>query len=659
MLETGLVHRPYIDGLRALAVVLVIFFHMNPGMLPGGYLGVDIFFVISGFVITQALLKDYLRNKKIRIGDFYIKRFKRLYPALVVMVLLTTVAYIFFGFQWDTNLYIKSAVTSLLASSNLYFLFHGVNYFHQDLINPLLHTWSLGIEEQFYIVYPLVLAAGLAFWNYKKWSLRSMAVWITVFSLVSYLSFVFGGSSIFSGYYFPLARFWEIGIGCALFLFTYQLPAVRNSRFIFMAGLGLLLFIQIFQPIVSNVYIGTLLACLATSAVILGGITRTAGVRFLMEHPLMLYIGKLSYSLYLWHLPVIYFSNLYISGVMFYIVSIVGSFIFAVISYHCVEHPLRHLGWLELLLSKLTRGVMYASLFLAGAMLTLLVLYGDFFRQSINNTFNAVSEALPAFNYIESKSHLGERIQSNYTLRGKNVAGCSFPTDLTTGGFDIRPECLVDINNQAIFFLSGDSHASHLLPTLSGVEEIQNLYFERFPRAHVADSSIPRQLRIDTLSLRSGTIDQLSGQYSLVVHVLSFYLDQPQHKAEDVARYLDGYISMVGDRAKIILVAPTPVFEFGPSSCVLLGKHCSIDKDLDEVRRAAALSVLKELEEKYDQVYVYDPYEYFCPGNECIVYNSNEDLLLYMDDDHISVEASTALSEDFGEWLYQRGLITR
>ena len=147
----------YIDGLRAIAVVLVMLFHLEPEIFKGGYLGVDVFFVISGFVISQSIYKNYLKTNTVQIGSFYLRRLKRLYPALVAMVSVTTLVYFFLGFLWDTNLLIKSSVTSILAVSNFYYLKQADNYFHQDLINPLLHTWSLGIEEQFYLIFPLLM----------------------------------------------------------------------------------------------------------------------------------------------------------------------------------------------------------------------------------------------------------------------------------------------------------------------------------------------------------------------------------------------------------------------------------------------------------------------------------------------------------------------
>ena len=149
-------YRPEIDGLRAFAVVAVIINHFNKEILPNGYLGVDIFFVISGFVITSSLYQRPSKNFKDFISGFYERRIKRLVPALSVFVLITSMAICLFNPH--PNFSLRTGLTSLFGLSNLYLLKQSTDYFAQSTkLNVFTHTWSLGVEEQFYILFPFLV----------------------------------------------------------------------------------------------------------------------------------------------------------------------------------------------------------------------------------------------------------------------------------------------------------------------------------------------------------------------------------------------------------------------------------------------------------------------------------------------------------------------
>ena len=149
-------YRPEIDGLRAFAVVAVIINHFNKEILPNGYLGVDIFFVISGFVITSSLYQRPSKNFKDFISGFYERRIKRLVPALSVFVLIMSIAICLFNSQPSTSL--KTGLTSLFGLSNIFLFQTSTDYFAQSTeLNVFTHTWSLGVEEQFYILFPFLI----------------------------------------------------------------------------------------------------------------------------------------------------------------------------------------------------------------------------------------------------------------------------------------------------------------------------------------------------------------------------------------------------------------------------------------------------------------------------------------------------------------------
>ena len=156
-------YRLEVDGLRGIAVVAVILYHFNSDWLPGGYLGVDVFFALSGFLITQVLYFEFQRNSKVQLTDFYIRRIKRLFPALAAMILFCIIfAPVFMLPQQMTSLYM-SAISALTFTSNYYF-FWFTGYFDPSALEmPLLHTWTLAIEAQFYLIFPLLLSQLLKF----------------------------------------------------------------------------------------------------------------------------------------------------------------------------------------------------------------------------------------------------------------------------------------------------------------------------------------------------------------------------------------------------------------------------------------------------------------------------------------------------------------
>ncbi|MFT7507216.1 MAG: peptidoglycan/LPS O-acetylase OafA/YrhL [Acidimicrobiales bacterium] len=648
-------YRPYIDGLRALAVVAVIIFHLNPGFFPGGYLGVDVFFVISGFVISQSLYKNYLKTGKVNITQFYIRRFWRLYPALITMISATTAAYVFFGFVWDTNLFIKSAITSILAVSNLYYLKQAENYFHQDLINPLLHTWSLGIEEQFYILYPLLLLVVL--FIFARLSIRRtyIALLFLIGSILLYMSFYFNQDSVLGDFYFPTARFWELGVGCALFFFSLDFGIKRFAGALSGGALLMLLTVLVFQKNISSLPLELLMTVSATSLLIFSGLRHRSAVIGLFEYVPIVYIGNISYSLYLWHLPVIYFCNLYLSGVWYYLFSILLTIVLAVLSYIYVENRFRH----HMQDSFSLKRVLYVSL----GVMTVLVIYvisvgPSEFTKQVNAQLNALAVHVDSVNYIESQFNLADRIQPQYLLNGVNVSEyCSEgSTDYTSTDDGLRSECLKSIGSTSVIYLTGDSHAAHYIPMLDATELEYDIYFSRFPRQAIINAQGLPVKTGESIQARKIELQALSERYDTVYYMTSLFLSNGADYPEIMEKTLEKYIQELSPYVTLIFVAPTPVFTTSPESCVLLGVHCTLNKAYDQERRSVVLTVQEALATKYELVDIYDPYEFICPGEECFIYNKENDFLLYMDDDHLSVEASVSLSSDFDAWFTQKYL---
>ena len=214
-------YRSELDGLRAFAIIAVIINHFNKEILPSGYLGVDIFFVISGYVICSSIYRRENNHFLEFLTSFYARRLKRLIPALIFFIIVISILVSIFGYD---NLPIsKTSISALFGFSNVSLLLDSTDYFSQSIeLNPFAHTWSLGVEEQFYFVFPcMVWLSGFA--QKSKNSVRYL-FWIILFlsilslSLFSYLFTSDVGLLESGGYFLMPSRFWEIASGCLVFL---------------------------------------------------------------------------------------------------------------------------------------------------------------------------------------------------------------------------------------------------------------------------------------------------------------------------------------------------------------------------------------------------------------------------------------------------------
>jgi len=324
--------RADIQGLRALAVLAVVAFHAGLG-LPGGFTGVDCFFVISGFVITNMLRREWQAHGRISFGAFYLRRFKRLAPALSAMVAFTLLASALalspLGPQEDVG---KTALGALLFVANWVIAATTGGYFDRPAgANPLLHTWSLSVEEQFYFLFPALLALG---WRHRRAGL--------VVATVTVLSF--GGALLsLGGFYNPLTRAWEFGVGA---LVALAAPSVRRTSFATIASLAgiemLLLSVIVLNEGTPFPSAWTLLPVGATALLLFGGTNTANPVTRLLSTTPFVRVGDWSYSIYLWHWPLIVLSvALWPSTPHVRLYAALVSFVPALLSFHFVEQPLR------------------------------------------------------------------------------------------------------------------------------------------------------------------------------------------------------------------------------------------------------------------------------------------------------------------------------
>ena len=335
--------RADIQGLRALAVIVVIAFHAGLP-LPGGFVGVDVFFVISGFVITAMLMREWASSGRIAFGTFYLRRFRRLTPALALMVGATMIAAAFLlsplGPQETAA---QTGIGAMLFVANAVIAATTGGYFDARAeINPLLNTWSLSVEEQFYLVFPALLALG---WLLARTSRRQLPA-ILIVAAVAVSSFTLTlvpSDSPWLGFYSPFTRAWEFAIGALLALAAVRIKSVALATVIAVAGLAAVL-ASLWLIDDSTPFPGpwTLLPTVGALLLLLAGSQSANPVSRALGWRPIVAIGDTSYSLYLWHWPVIVFAAaLWPETPWVLVVAAIVSIAPAVLSYRYVEQPIR------------------------------------------------------------------------------------------------------------------------------------------------------------------------------------------------------------------------------------------------------------------------------------------------------------------------------
>ncbi len=337
-------YRPDIDGIRAFAVIAVIINHFKKDILPSGYLGVDIFFFISGFVITASLADRSSKNFLDFIVGFYTRRIKRLIPALVLFVVITSLLICLFNPNPIDAL--KTGVTALFGLSNLYLLSQSTDYFAASTeLNPFTHTWSLGVEEQFYFLFPfLVWLTGFS--RLAPKGTRNLFWVMAVLSVASLTAFVYSYTTNQPTAYFLMpTRLWEMGAGCLWFL------GIKSSSNVIsrLETLPPLLIVGMMIAVLSAPFqfgIQATIAIVALTAVLVACLRSETTAYTLFTHPKVIHIGLISYSLYLWHWGVLALSRWTI-GIHWWSVpfQIALMLILANLSYAYVETPLRRSDW--------------------------------------------------------------------------------------------------------------------------------------------------------------------------------------------------------------------------------------------------------------------------------------------------------------------------
>ena len=561
-------YRPDIDGLRAIAVLAVVLFHIDASLLPGGFAGVDIFFVISGFLITGNIIKDATSAQGFSWAEFYRRRALRILPVLFVVLFVTLLVGHFILMPDDLSTLSYSSLAALFSAANLYFTyFLDTSYFAEDSsLQPLLHLWSLGVEEQFYLFWPIILVALLTHLS-RRW-LLSFTLLLTLASFV--LAEVLISKEPMFAYYMLPARAGELLIGALLAIWLSRGEVVIANWVRLPLGLAGACLVAISLVWITedmgfpgfNALPSTLGAVLLISAGS-GGISGVS--RVLALRPLAL-VGLISYSLYLWHWPVLAFYR-YVYGV---VEPLAGAMLFglmlllSVVSYRWVEIPCRRLRWDFPRVMVRFVAVNTAAL---SALCGLFLLSGGLGLYALDAQYRAnlkdlsPAPAAYAYPYVCQRARLSE-------------------TDLQ------NMACVINSEREPSVLLWGDSNAAHYIGVLGAFAEATGFAFR-----NAVHSSCPPLLEGAAATQKPERLEQCLASIEVVRRHLNDYSTVILGAAwTDHARRSDRFFDdfkttvdeLVDQGKKVIILAQVPNFRGMDRKCPSKGleaAHAGVWRD--------------------------------------------------------------------------------
>lgn len=651
MSPTPAAYIPAIDGLRAIAVLSVILFHLGfAGLLPGGFAGVDMFFVISGYVISQSL---YLRRKLgfgAYLQDFYRKRLLRLLPALLTMLCVSFVVSVMIMPQaWLNELIHRTGLAAFFGLSNLVLAWNTDTYFSPGAeLNPYLHTWSLGVEEQFYLLFPAL------FFLWLRYRERSAVAW-AVLPLMALASLLISAyqtdAEPLSAFYLLPGRFWELAAGALLFQ-AIGMPGfsrlfARHQRRMLAVGLGLVSVGLVFSEPARFPFPWALVT-VAGSLLMIAGVASQAGtspgvVQRVLQSRVATYLGRLSYSLYLWHWPVLVLLR-WTTGLELLAVQLMYPMLvlaLAAASYHWVETPVRNgksafqrEGWLTLVTAVIVTGLLWrGALWMADNPASL----------SLSQTRDSYTwHAYPHYPREDIERIDDPRLAGRQLFVIGDSHTAAYRTLLNIVALRLGIEVVE-------YEQGGCSLASLTGPDPPHCAEARERSLQSIEtRARPGDIVFLASLRMPELIDRNWR----RGDAFIVDEALAELSADNIEAAGAAAEALLRRLQVA--RVRVLIDAPKPLFKAPANRCSdafnrmnpVCAPGLTMARGQLERLRAPQMRLLEQLQRDYPDLTVWDPLPLLCPGPTCSAYDANGQPL-YFDADHLSGHGNRVLEPSF------------
>ncbi len=613
------VYRPDIDGLRTIAVLLVVLFHAWPNWLKSGFIGVDIFFVISGFLITSIIIENVAQNR-FTISGFYARRVLRIFPALILVLaitLLTGWALLLHGELHQLGKHVASGA-GFIANLTLW---REVGYFDNDsATKPLLHLWSLGVEEQFYIVWPLMV------WGIYRYQLGFLKISCVVFALSFGYSLYATFHSPTEGYFSPATRFWELMVGgiSAHLMRHHAVRVAKHATTLTWCGTAMILVGAVFiteQAPFPGWW--AMAPVLGTGALLLAGECAWIN-RNILRQPIVSRIGLVSYPLYLWHWPLLSFAFIVYGEkppATMKVALVAAALVLAVLTYQLVELPCKRFKRRSTVIAVLCAGM--AAVAVAG----LLAAHGQIAPRVKSDSAERILSALNDVDFptaaMTPYPYQGQTFQQ---VRGSGGGTTVFMGDSVMEQYGAYVSNWLRANatqRRAVIFATAGG-----CPPIRGAVRLPRVKFPGCQQTVDAAHALALSAEVDTVVIGAAWYGYFSEAYrSLEMGGETFPAVAAQERAYSALKNsLEGFVAS-GKRVFLVLSPPAGM-EFDPRSMIegsRLSGEVSARRDIAafdgfgyRARNRKTIDRLNDIARENGAT-VIDPMLSLCPGMRCPV----------------------------------------
>ncbi|MDC1177955.1 acyltransferase family protein [Candidatus Pelagibacter sp.] len=662
------IFHPHIEGMRGLAVLFVVLYHLNNNFF-FGYLGVDIFFVISGYVITKSLITSFDQNSSNVLSDFYSKRILRIYPVLLFIIVITLICYALLGNISNYEVVFKTFVYSAFGLSNIYFLRRSNSYFEDEIDNPLIHTWSLGVEEQFYLVFPVILFFFFKFQN--KLIQNKFLIFFLIFIFILSIFSFFQEHDELIKFWSPLLRFWELLIGCIL---CFAEKKDKQKLFLIFI-IAIITALNIFSFEIKNLYLS--LSIIFSAYTI--SQNKSSLVNLCFSNKYFRFIGKISYSMYLIHYPLLYFLNIYfdITKLDVIIVYLICLIFLSKFTYQLIEKKFTSIR-VNFFKDKIQKKILI--------LISIIIIISSAGLISfVNNSLYIQKEKLDHVNILNKKFkeyQVNTATYKNYDFLNKNIKECIYQN---FNKRKIISNCYLKKDNEELLFFVGDSHAASLIMLTekkyadydvilaANAGGLFSHFFYKIDGDIINEQSLMISKKYNYFFLESWRFfkdlslnydksyfvissDYLTHIYDNIILNKNFlHLNDKSDIFEQYAKEIINLSKNLENNQKIIFIKNIPQPVYSSFEClkhVIFLKNqknfCNYERNFygpDKV-----FSILKT--NKTNNLELYDLGELFCDMNDCEFFNKKNGYNMIIDDkSHITQQAVELFEDDFFNFI--------
>lgn len=619
-------YRPDIDGLRAIAVLAVVLYHAFPSLIPGGFTGVDVFFVISGFLISGNIYKE-AAERTFSLKEFYRRRVRRILPALTV-VMLTCLVFGWFALYPNELIGLgKSSAWGAAFSSNIGFYTESGYFDVESATKPLLHLWSLGVEEQFYIFWPLLILFLVRLD-------RFMIVGVIGVVLISFTASLYMiKHDQPAAFYLPQYRIWELASGALVALLARR-GITANSL---AAWIGIMLIAAALVFVKDGASFPGIWALLpvAGACLIILSEQNSFANKVLLGNRLMSAIGLISFPLYLWHWPMLAFAHLIAGGepsLTTRITVVAVAFVLSCITYWWIEKPLRY--------SKKTSVTFLLVLSLA-----------------VNGTFGLM---LVSQGGLPNRSAVAKQQVINSLIVGPTWKYTKNEICTSTYPSTFRYFCSQEKPSPPTVILLGNSFANHLYGGLVENKELSKQNFLSYgscqPDGVQTDCLVQREIIERNPSIKFAILNSLYPRFDDSGKPVDLYSGNPvedngQSKYEG---FLEDRITFLEKHGiVVILFRPKPEVGYDPRTCfsrpfARAANDCKVSIELRDAQEKGMNDIINRIAEKHPGLYVFDQNPFLCDRHGCDLIKDG--LPLLRDKAHYNELGSRLIVDEFVKW---------